>query len=397
MERIWNWIKEHPFITGGVVLVVIGLWYLYEVYSSGSSASGTTVVAGAAAGPSDASYAAQASQSQTSAAQEVADTQTAASLAVALGQQATQQQANTLAAGVANQSTVSQAATAQYASYAGLTAAEAGYAAAVEETITGANRDVSIAGFNLAGLQDTNATNLAGLKDTNASNVTIAGIQSYTALGTAADQLAAVQDTNQTAQNINGQNVQGAIDIAGIQSQTTLGVSADQLSAIKDQDFTAYAIDHDQQATQQLGITTQGQVDNNLINTQGLIAGEGIAAEYGLGIGQQALQSHGLDEVASGVFNKGGEGGVEQVAAFLGALGAPGAASVGQAGASVGVAQNSGGNTPGGIISALGNVVGVGLLGSFGLPSFSTPSLPSVTSTFSPSLPASSPATSGTV
>lgn len=222
-----EWVKEHPYLSGGLVLALIVLFLVLR----GRGSSSQQVRAG---GPSESLQAAQMqTQLQQQGIQAQADAHagdTAAALAAKMAETDAQNFATQSARDVALQNIAIAGQTEQYKTQVGGSVAMAGYAsqaaiadtqasAAVSIASTQANAGVQIAGINagaavgiagiqgdvakhqfdaqLAGLRDTNATSvalgnlqLAGLVDTNKSAVDIIGLQEGTkrfAIGTAGD------------------------------------------------------------------------------------------------------------------------------------------------------------------------------------------------------------------
>lgn len=375
MSGIWAWIKEHPYATGGLVAAVIVLWLL--IRSAGSSSSAQV----AASSPTQAASQA-ASGADPNAAATVANNQIGAAVAIASLQADTANQQTSAARDVALQNILSGAQTTQYGD-----------------------------AVQLAGLNSTNAAQVAIVNSQVAGNVSIAGIQGQVATQQSADALAGLENTNATAYGI-----------AGIQANTADYTTAAELALGELNSNNALAgLENTNAAGVQIaGITTAGAVAENAatnmtqqdyINTVGGVDLAQIAAQYGLGSKQidlQALQLHDATAlISSGVFNKGGEGGLNQVTAFLGSIGSPATSTSASAAGGVGVAQNSGGNTPAGILGGVAQVIGAGsgllnfgvsgLFGPVGTPA-SAPnpvanlngaslpgSTPVVTSTFTPS------------
>lgn len=359
MERIKAWVSEHPYLTGAFV---IGAIVLILIVRSRSSASTSPAVSPNPGGVSDAVYAAQLAantqQAGVAAASQAQQSQTAAQVALGMAQLQVQEDQTAAARDVALQQTLTGGQTAQYSAQAQLAAAQAADAAAVANTATqqqgeiqvasiGASRDISVAGIQADVSKANIAAQLAGLENTNATSIDLGKLSLASLENTNAATLAATVNTNETAATINQQN----------------------------------------QTTQQLGITTQGQVDlatiaaqrdvlNNQINTAGEIAG-----------GELQYQQNVLDTtktlVASGTFNKGGEGGINQVTAFLGGVGSPATSTSAAAGGSVGTTQAGPGSLAG-VIGAIGGAIGQVAGGLVGIPKAPAALVPSVSSTFKP-------------
>lgn len=373
MERIKIWVSEHPYLTGAFV---IGAIVLILILRSRSSASGS--VSAVAAGPSQAELAANVQSQQISAGAAAQQSQTAAQLALGMAQLQVQEDQISAAKNVALQQTLTGGETAQYSAQAQLAAAQAGYAASVANTATQASAATSI-----AGIQEQGAIQVASIGASR--DISVAGIQADVSKVNIAAQLAGLEDTNKTSVAL------GQLSLTGLEN-----TNAAKLAATVSTNQTAAEINAQNQQTQQLGITTQGttdlasiaaqqEVNDRLINTSGGVAALQIQEQQ-----NQLDTASGL--IKSGVFNKGGEGGINQVTAFLGSIDSPAASTSAAAAGGVGVAQNTGGNTPGGILSGLGGLVKIGVSGLFG-GAPAAAAVPSVTSTFTPGAPATASAT----
>jgi hypothetical protein len=370
MERIKAWVSEHPYLTGAFV---IGAIVLILIVRSRSSASTSPAVSPNPGGVSDAVYAAQLAantqQAGVAAASQAQQGQTAAQVALGMAQLQVQEDQTAAARDVALQQTLTGGQTAQYSAQAQLAAAQAADAAAVANTATQASAAISIAGIQQQG--EIQVANIGASRD-----ISVAGIQADVSKTNIAAQLAGLENTNATSVNL------GKLSLAGLEN-----TNAATLAATVNTNETAATINQQNQTTQQLGITTQGQVDlatiaaqqdvlNNQINMAGAIAG-----------GELQYQQNVLDTtktlVASGTFNKGGEGGINQVTAFLGGVGSPAASTSAAAGGNVGTTEAGPGSLAG-VIGAIGGAIGQVAGGLVGISKAPAALVPSVSSTFKP-------------
>lgn len=396
------WIKEHPFLAGGLTLGLLFLFIALRNASSSSVSSGAVVQSG----PSDALQAAALSanlqQQQTQTAAQVQNH--VVDVAGAVQSQQSSDQLTALNTAAVTQlsaiNTQAQAQTDQATILAGATTAQAQIAAGVANTRTQA--DVATAqitgGFSFAAAQanaaaaetealSTNATNLAAIQAQVGGNVSIAGIQANRDLGLATtaagvtdlqtnDALSAQKDidtasilnnrTNGTTQialgnlSANVQNNTIAAQLAGLlnTNSTNLAITNSNNGTIHD--VTQINANRDVNIAAATTAQTQinadaGTAQNNtvaalyqhLIDVNGNITSDQINANYN-------LQSSILQDFNTTDFNRGGQGGANQVAAWSSLLGAP---AVGQA------AEAAGGTgfNWGSFLTGLGNLfAGVG-------------------------------------
>lgn len=331
-----NWIKEHPYMAGGVALLLVVLLLVFRK-SSGSS---TQVIQ---TGPSDAAtaaglqaqvqlaginaaYAANQSQLSAAIAGKKLDVQTALAL--------TSAQKDVALQGILSGSQV-QSIQANNA----LLATQYSTQAAVQAENISANRDVTIAGTQADVQKQAIQDQLAQQGIISKATVDVATIQGNTdraqteaakavLLDTIRTNLAATQDTNATNVSIAG--------ISGDTSKTIAGL---------------------QSASQDLITRTAGNIYTDQIDTQGKNISDWIAAQLALGTQKSNVVN---SVINSGQINKGGEGGSNQVSvldSYLGNLSggtvaAQGAAAQGVAGASMWS------NILGGITSAAAKIFG---------------------------------------
>lgn len=352
-----QWIKEHPYLSGGLVLAVIVLILVLR-----RAASSTPVGSVAqASGPSDAvttaGIAAQAQQSQVDAQASVANNTLATQYAVAQLQAQNVDNQTAAARDVALQNILTQGQTAQYATSGNVQIAQSSDAANVAIANTNASAAVAQTGIQAQVAALTVNDQLAAVENTNATSLGVAQIQGDVTNNQTAAALSLGLAQTKAAVDINGQNVSGAVAINANNNATaqtyigTLGaVSMAQLDALT-------------------------QANNN----------------------QFILENETLKSVNAGVFNKGGEGGAHQVSVAGAILGYP---QIGAPAEAAGAASVSGGNSIGGIIGSIGGAFSGlasglfgGLFGGGGGSSNVNPitalgPIPQVTSTFTPGLPA---------
>lgn len=228
-----NWIEEHPYLTGGLVLAVI---VLFLVLRGRSSASSTVVQAGPSDAVQAATLQAQVQQQSVQAAADVQNQQTGAALTAHLADVQAQLDAISAGKAVSLQSTISGQTTAEYQAAAGLQAVQSTNLAQSDIA------DTAVAGnVQIAGIQTQGAIDLA--KVTGGTQVALAGIQAPVSLAAIQAALDATKSTNATsvdvaninanaATTINSTNVAGAekiaetatvVPLAQTQAQVTLG------------------------------------------------------------------------------------------------------------------------------------------------------------------------------
>ena len=304
-----DWIKEHPYLAGGLTLGLIVFYFVYRSVAASSGTATQTVAYGGA--PSDAVQTAQLAAGvagqQTQAAADAQSQSLQAQLAALQLQTGGQVQIAQLQQQAALQNTLTSGQVASQQSSDQLTAALAATGGASH-----------IADVNAMAATQINSGN-------NATSIALAGIQAPLSM-------AQIQASLQAQINQNGAAV--SIAQAGDTAQVMIagGADATQVAVAQANATAATAIAGGADATQVALGADQANVYNNLINntTQVQLAGLGL--------------------VGSGVLNKGGEGGVNQVSAFGTIYGNP---SAGFAPAQVGITQASGGNSTSSIISAL--------------------------------------------
>lgn len=342
-EKIKHFISEHPYLIGGLTLVVV----VYFLIRNSGGSSSTVVAGGVDPNVQAADIAAQAQQ--------------------AAGSQALQAQTQSLGAGL--QALQIQTAPQMAAVNAGLQLGLAQTSATQESTDA-----QTAAGVAVQQLQSGSAVQIAlaqagaGVQENSSNNATTLGvstIQAQVVNNQTAAELAAQQDIDATSLGITGLQVYGATTING--QNTSSATSIAQTNAATQQDY---------------------------INTTGTVDLAQIEAAFGLGTQSLDNQSTALNDTmaleTAGTFNKGGEGGLNQITAWLATFNSSATGQAASAAGNVGVAQNSGGNTPGGIISALGGLSANLTLAAAGIPPIlgsTSGSTPSVTSTFTPGAP----------
>ena len=326
MSEIWAWIKEHPYITGGSVFALVVLYLV--VKSAGNAASQQAAVSANPGGVSDAVYtaelAANAQSTQAAAAAQVQQAQVAGQLQVAADTQESTDAQTSAQQAVALQTILSQAQTAQYGAAAQLAAAQSGNAAQVAIANTSA-----------------------------ASQVGVATIQGQTAVQQAADALAATQSTNATSYGV------AQLQAGVVNNQTSAALALGSL-----QSNNQLELGEDTNAAQVSENDVNNATQNNYINTVGSVDLSQILAQYGLDTQGIDLETQQLNDtqnlIDSGVFNKGGEGGLNQLAAFEAGIGSPAATTASAAAGGVGVTQAQGGSVAS-IFSSLAKGIGTGI------------------------------------
>jgi hypothetical protein len=342
MERIKIWVSDHPYLTGAFVIGAIVLIFILRSRSSASSS--TTVVA---AGPSPAQLAANVQSQQIAAAGAAQQSNTAAQLSLGMASLQVQEDQISAAKQVALQQTLTGGETAQYSAQAQLAAAQAGYAASVANTSTQAGAAVSI-----ASIQEQGSIQVASIGASR--DISVAGIQADVSKTNIAAQLAGLINTNETSVDL------GKLSLAGLED-----TNATKLAGLINTNQTAVDINAQNQTTAQLNISTQGDVLKTNIAAQQEVADRTISTQGSIDALQLQLQQNQLDTaqqlITSGALNKGGEGGLNQLSAFLGSIGEQGAAQTAAAGAG-GVAVKSAFSLPD-LVSSIGGAVKNGLTG----------------------------------
>lgn len=370
-----DWIKKHPYITGSLA---IGLVILYIILRGNSSSSPQVVQTG----PSDALQAAdlqaqvqqQAIQTGAAAQSQQLDAALAAKqidAATALAQQSSNQQValkqledqtqiQTLAADiqkqqitaqqdVATQSINAQLQEAQFASIDDVTKTQAaisiaGIQSAAQVSLGEAqiNGQVQIAGLQADVAKLSITDQLAGLKDTNATQINLAQISSdlqkflsnnATGLATLqttdaynlgyqknSNDLALGLDQDLTARIINASNNSTLYGITQLNDATASHLSDNQLLGLLNNNSTALSIAGLNTSVQLHGIDVLGGVYNNLITTSGQVA---ITQSNNASLNFTSLLNSLTGLTAGGVFNKGGEGGANQVQIWTSIFGTP--------------------------------------------------------------------------
>ena len=326
MSEIWAWIKEHPYITGGSVFALVVLYLV--VKSAGNAASQQAAVSANPGGVSDAVYeaelAANAQSTQAAAAAQVQQAQVAGQLQVAADTQESTDAQTSAQQAVALQTILSQAQTAQYGAAAQLAAAQSGNAAQVAIANTSA-----------------------------AASTGVATIQGQTAVQQAADALAATQSTNATSLGV------AQLQAGVVNNQTSAALALGSL-----QSNNQLELGEDTNAAEVSENETNNATENNYINTVGGSIFRQILAQYGLDTQAIDLQSQTINDtqigLESGVLNKGGEGGLNQLTALLRRGRFAGYVNFGGGRGGVGVTQAQGGSVAS-IFSSLAKGIGTGI------------------------------------
>jgi hypothetical protein len=353
-----NWFKKHKLLAGSLAVLVVVLYFVLRGRSSASTPSATVVstanpnvqAAQIAAGVQQQTVAAQTSVAQAQIDRDIAiaglaaqtkNNETNAARDVALKNIITsgQLQNNTTAAAL--QSVIAQVggqvSQSQIQANAAQSIANINASGAVQIASIGAGRDVSIATIgagrdvqlgtlaaDVAKVQSYNA--LEAVKNTNAAGVTL-GLAS--------------EDTKRL-----GITTTGQVDLAKI--------AADQSVAItQSNNALTYGVTNSNNALAAVGLATNAYRD---VNITGINAAKDITLtdlQLTHDINSQIIQG-----INQRVYNLGGAGGANQVAALAAFTGQPSVAATAQAGQV--------GNSPGAIITSIGNAAGKILGGLFG-------------------------------
>jgi hypothetical protein len=295
-----QWIKEHPWIAAiGGLAVFLFVYILRSGGSSSGSSGGTTYVS---SGPSDAvqqaGIAASAQTAQAQAAATVAAQQTQAQYNVAVLDQQNKQQQNDIAGSVAleQERDALSVANLQYSSATAIN--DSNNAAAVRQADIGANAQADIA--------DTAAKTQAAIAGVNAAaSVSINNQNQHTQQAQINAASAAFEHQLETeaaiaAGNQGVVNAQTAADLAKVGIAGGVAEYNTNAAVVNNQNVIAGTVAINQAnanaATQISGQQTAGQVST--------------------------IQSL-INSINSGVFNKGGSGGTNQVSAISAVLGQP--------------------------------------------------------------------------
>ncbi len=284
MGGVKVWVSEHPYLASisGLLIVVL----LYVLLHRGGS-SQQQQVSPNPGGLSDAAYtaslAANAQQFQTSAALQAQQGQVAAAIALGLAQAGNVDNQTQAARDVALQQTLTGGQVAEYNAAAQLQGAQAGYAAAVQQTQITTGGAIQVAGIQAdVAKHNTDAQLTLGL-DTNKTSLALGGLQ-----------LEGLENTNATAAQIQFNNNVTAEHIVNSQEQTKqLGVTMEN-------------------QTQQLGIVTQGNVISQGIAADSLLNLTQLSDSYSLAQQKQADQT----SLTVGVSQYGGNYSNNQLAAL---------------------------------------------------------------------------------
>lgn len=166
------------------------------------------------------------------------------------------------------------------------------------------------------------AVSSTGLTPADASFLqTQAGLQAAAAGNATAVDIAQIQSNTQIAAINASQNIANTQTAAQVEATTAGYTTAEDLANI-------------QSSTVQNLATTQSATELGIAGIQGQTYQTAIQANQTLAENQQALAQNAIDLIQSGQFNKGGSGGVNQIAALGVAFGQPavGVAGVQQAG-----------------------------------------------------------------
>jgi len=275
-----NWISEHPYLTGSLVLG--GIVLLFVLRGSGSGSQGTQVVN---SGPSDSL---QAMQLQSAAS--VQNTNTAATVAISQYNAAvaskqidanTEVQKDYLAQQVALQSIYSNQAVSQYHDDTSLKLAQAQVGGQVQLAQIGADKDERIAGIQADVSKSNAVAALAAQRDIDAAATAQKQIEGTTAI-------TLNQSNNDTAIRINQDTIKGNLDYTQLYNQGQVDLA-----------------------------TIDAGVKNNYINAQKDLYSQELTNEHDANQNAYQYKQSVSDQILSflkgGGFNKGGEGGTNQV------------------------------------------------------------------------------------
>lgn len=300
-HRIKEWIVSHPYLSGGLILVIV----LYFVLRNSSSSSGQAQ--SYTTGPSNAQLAADAQNNATAAQASV--------------------QNNALAAAVAAKQIDSNTTLGVAAAQVDLGKTQAGDALAASNNLAAAQLAAIQAqvGGQVQGhmLDDQASVAIAGLNY--GSQVQIAQIGSNTQLGLATiqapilelqlnNQLAAQKDIDATSLGIATVNDQSQVTINSQNTNRDITVNQSNNDVLNQKTAA------DLQTTLH-GQDIQGNIYTDLIDTQGHLASQTEADK-------KNVYDQVLAGINGGVYNKGGAGGVNQISALATLTGNNGGAAV---------------------------------------------------------------------
>lgn len=356
-----EWVKSHPLYDA---LALVGLFIVIYLFRSlgGSSAGGG--VQYVSSGPSDAvtesQIAASAQAAQTQAAATVQAQQLQAQYNATVLQTQQQEQANALAAGVANNQT---GASVQEASLAADVANnQTAGQVSISNTAASTQQAITIAGDNsqvdIANLQTSGAVAING-QNQQTQQTQIAASQS-----TLSEQLATDAQINEQDTGAQVALANTAAGVLNTQTNAAAGVQNGQTAATLRLGLASAGVQNNATAANlQLGlagIAGTTAIDSQELTSDTSIANAGYA--YESGVASEILQG-----VNSGVYNKGGQGGSNQVSAAATVTGTQNIGVAAQ-GASSSFAQS---NSPGSIISSFSSLfgkIGSGVAAGLGAP-----------------------------
>lgn len=319
MHRVKVWVSSHPYLTGFLVLAAVVLFII--IRRAGSSISVSQPVNSGVSG----AYL-QAQEQKT--ALDAASNQQGAALAAALAAkqidastalQIAGAQRDVALFGIGKSAEVAEGQTA-----AGLASVQTQVGGQIQIAGLSVARDIQLATIQAPILSEQIKAALASQKDIDATSLAIYGIQAQRDVTLGGQQVDIAGINANRDITINGQNTGAAVDIAGLEA----GVLTHQI------DSSAFTQNHYLDIVHDLNAADLNYHKNTI---------------------DQLIAS-----LNFGVFNKGGEGGANQVAIITTALGDP------RAGIAAEGNQNVPGNTLGGIFAGLGSMfagVGTGLLG----------------------------------
>lgn len=363
-----DWIKKHPYLTGGLVLAAIILFVIIRRASGSATAS---VSSSGASGPSEGLQAAQLSagvqMASVQAAADVQNNQTSGAVAVAQIKANSDAQAADAARQVALQNIVTSGQVQLDTNSSTLQAIRAQTGAQVSINATNVQGSVDVAGIQADVMKSQYESALEAQKVISDAATTQAGYVAATQMGIAQFQAQTTQagysaDVAKTgiaadvAENNTAAQLQAALD-AGV--TTRLGISKQA-----DVDYTQLTQAGE---TTRLGISKSADIAYTQLTQQGETARLGIQTAGGVQMHEDDIthdlvansQNIGLQEfdsnvnlISLGKFNLGGQGGQNTLIAGT-AIGVnPGAAASGAG------SQNSWYNSPSAFLNSIGNLVG---------------------------------------
>lgn len=283
-----DWIKSHPLMTGGVVLLLVVLFLVFRKSSGGTQVINTgqsdaainaNLQATVALAGLQAQYNSHASDLNAAIASKKLDTATTLQVASA--------QKDVALTGILSGADVSNRQTA-----AALLATQYSTDAVVQQQRINADTSVKITGIQADVVNNQTAAQLAAQGIISKATVDVATLGATSDQARTAAALAAIKDTNSTSYNSLVDTNASNVSIAGTNAKTATDIATLQAQ------------------TDQLKTTVAGNVYTDFIDSQAK-----AALAYINGLNDQATQKNTIvsNLVSSGTINKGGEGGKNQV------------------------------------------------------------------------------------